>query len=157
MIPGTKTYTGNIAIVAASQIAPVSFADLSSMFTALSMPLMTKCRFLGLSKFYVWPTVEDAYHHQKSDLVGNISSPINLSVDGNFDSSGYSAELCAVAGIEEETHQVLDVAVVHKSEVGNISGNIEFAGVKKLLSSIESQVNIGGITIDKHPQIRKAK
>lgn len=153
LIPGTLTRVGNIAIVAASQAAPISFVDLNSMFAAASMPLLAKRRYLSLSKAYVWPAVEDAYYRQKSDLVRFVQDPVNVAMDGNYDSPGFSAELCAVAAIEEETHQVLDFTTVHKSEVENVSGRMELEGVKKLLPSIESHVMIGDITIDKHPQV----
>uniref|UniRef100_A0A914D9L8 Uncharacterized protein n=1 Tax=Acrobeloides nanus TaxID=290746 RepID=A0A914D9L8_9BILA len=80
-----------------------------------------------------WPTVEDAYHRQKSDLVRSIPNTINVSIDENFDSPGYSAELCVVAGNEEATHQVLDIAVVHKSEV---DGNVEIWSSKVFPESV---------------------
>lgn len=148
-VSGAKTRIGNIAVVAASQVAPISFADLSSFFEAASIPLMKKRSFLLLSKAYVWPTVEDEYYRQKSDLIRSVPNPANIAIDGNYDSPGFSAELCAVAAIEETTHQVIDFVVVHKSETENISGRMELEGVKRILPSIESNVKIESITLGK--------
>uniref|UniRef100_A0A914DJX8 Uncharacterized protein n=2 Tax=Acrobeloides nanus TaxID=290746 RepID=A0A914DJX8_9BILA len=102
---------------------------------------------------YVWPTIEDAYYRQQSDIYRNMPNPANIAIDGNYDSPGFSAELCAVAAIEESTHQVIDFSVVHKSEVENVSNRMELEGVKKLLPAVESNVRIGNITLDKHPQV----
>lgn len=123
------------------------------MFKAASIPLMAKDRFLKLTKFYVWPTIEDAYNKEKSDVYRSVPDPTNIAIDGNFDSPGFSADLCAVAAIEESTHQVIDFVAVQKIEADNVSSRMELEGVKKLLPSIESNVRIGNITLDKHPQV----
>lgn len=125
------------------------------MFRAASIPFMSKNRFLHLSKNYIWPAIEDEYYKRKSDLINSLPDTINVAVDGNYDSPGYSAELCAVAAIEESTHEVVDFTIVHKSETEFISGRMELEGVKKLIPSIESKMKIGTITLDKHPQVCK--
>lgn len=61
--------------------------------------------------------------------------------------------MCAVAGIEESNHQLLDFVVVHKSEVGNTSTRMELEGVKRLITSVETHAPIGDIIVDKHPQV----
>uniref|UniRef100_A0A914CR42 Transposase n=1 Tax=Acrobeloides nanus TaxID=290746 RepID=A0A914CR42_9BILA len=61
--------------------------------------------------------------------------------------------MCAVTAIEHHTNQVLNVSVVQKNEVDNVSGRMELAGVKKCIEAIESHVRIDDVTIDKHPQV----
>ena len=73
----------------------------------------------------------------------------------DYDSPGYSAELCTVTAIEKYSKQVLSFSVVHKKEVENVSGRMELSGgffcfnshipfldVKKCLASIESKLPI---------------
>lgn len=132
-VPGTEIRTGNLAIAAAAQTAPVSYPDLASLFNAAGIPIMQKWSFIQLSKHYVWPTIEDAYYMQKADLITTLAEPASISLDGQYDSPGYSAEFCAVTAIESETKQVLTFSITHKSEVGNVSGRMEIEGVKKCL------------------------
>jgi hypothetical protein len=146
-VPGTEMRVGNLALVAAAQVAPVSYPDLSAMFNAVGIPMMTKRSFLEISKNYVWPTVRDSYYKMQSDLIRSLPDRISISMDGQYDSPGYSAELCAVTAIEGHSHQVLDFSVTHKSEVNNVSGRMELAGTKKCIESIERHQGIESSTL----------
>ena len=57
----TETCSGNLAIVAAAQVASLGHSDLNALFKAAKMPTISEAHFLRLSKWYVWPKVEDAY------------------------------------------------------------------------------------------------
>src|SRR3569623_2883007 len=113
-IPGTEMRSGNISLVAAALVAPVSFVDLSSLFEAAGIAMMSKMSFIEIAKNFVYPSVQNAYYRQQSDLQRSIPDPICVSMDGAYDSPGYSAEYCAVTAIEDYSHQVLNFAIVHK-------------------------------------------
>uniref|UniRef100_A0A915DWL2 Uncharacterized protein n=1 Tax=Ditylenchus dipsaci TaxID=166011 RepID=A0A915DWL2_9BILA len=99
------------------------------------------------------PVVTEEYCQQQKELLGRISEPIDISLDGQYDSPGYSAELCAVTAVEDYTKQVLAFSVFHRSEVGGISGRMELAGVKKTLEFLNSEVGIKSVMVDKHLQV----
>lgn len=140
-IPGTKTRVGNVAIVASAQVAPISYPNLASMFSSARMPSMGRWSFDMHSRNYVWPAIEEKYTHQQLALIQNLTEPISISLDGQYDSPGwifvlmvkfwlgFCAEMCAVTAIEQESNQVLEFAVAHKSEVEGISNRMELHGI----------------------------
>lgn len=75
-------------------------------------------------------------------------------MDGQYDSPGYSAELCAVTALEGASKKIVDFAVVHKSETNNVSSRMELEGVKKLIASLKSKhIDFADFTVDKHPSV----
>uniref|UniRef100_A0A914DEU7 Uncharacterized protein n=1 Tax=Acrobeloides nanus TaxID=290746 RepID=A0A914DEU7_9BILA len=113
---GTETLSGNLAIVAAAQVAPVGHSNFNALFKAAKMLAISEAHFLRLSKWYVWPTVEDAYAMKQAHIIESLPELIDIAIDGQYDSPGFSSELCAVSAIEGTTKQIVDFAVVHKSE-----------------------------------------
>lgn len=96
-IEGTKMRNGNLAIVAAAQAAPVTYANLSSFFNAAKIPIMSKRNFLKISKHYVWPTIEEEYIMQQVDLINALPTNVSISMDGQYDSPGFSGMLEFIA------------------------------------------------------------
>lgn len=142
-----------MALVAAAQVAPIGYPALKSMFNAAQIPLMKKRNFLALSKYYLWPTIEKAYFMSNLDLLNELPNRVNVSLDGQFDSPGFSADHCAVTAIEESTKKVVCFATIQKREVENISGRMELEGVKRCIVSLEPHVKLESITVDKNPQV----
>lgn len=154
-IPGTETRSGNLAMVAACNVAPISYPDISSMCAALGMPFMSKMNFIRLSTYYVYPVIEDAYFRQKMDLLNDIPDPCSLAMDGQYDSPGHSAQMIAETAIEETTAMIVDFTALEKSQVQNKTSLLELEAAKQTIASIEKNVAIRCITIDKHPQVVK--
>jgi hypothetical protein len=73
----------------------------------------------------IWSTVEDAYAMKQAHIIESLTEPIDIAIDGEYDSPGFSSELCVVLAIERTTKQIIDFAVVHKSETQNVSGRME--------------------------------
>jgi hypothetical protein len=69
-------------------VAPIAFVDLSAMFKAASIPFVGKSTWMDFSKFFVYPAIEDAYYRMKTDLLLSFNDPINVSLDGQYDSPG---------------------------------------------------------------------
>src|SRR5687768_7888468 len=77
-IEGTKTRTGNLAIVAAACVAPVSYPDLASLCYAAKIPFMSSNRsFNRLARYYVYPSIENAYYAQRADLMMRVPDPVS--------------------------------------------------------------------------------
>uniref|UniRef100_A0A914DJR9 Mutator-like transposase domain-containing protein n=1 Tax=Acrobeloides nanus TaxID=290746 RepID=A0A914DJR9_9BILA len=152
-IDGTETRVGNVALVAAAHASSIGYADLSSMFNAAHIPIMKKRSFISLSHHFVFPTIEDKYYQMIADLKTSLNGPLSISLDGQYDSPGFSAELCAVTAIEETSKKVIGIACVNKKEVEGVSGRMELAGVKKVLESLERTHQLESITLDKHLQV----
>lgn len=152
-IDGTKTRTGNVAVAAAAQVAPIAYPELFSFFQALSMPIFSKSSFLRLSENYVWPTVEAQYKAQQSQIFTGLADPVNVALDGQYDSPGYSAELCAVSALDTDLKQIIEFSVIQKNETDGVSGRMEWVGVENCLKAIEAQRKVESVTVDKHPQV----
>uniref|UniRef100_A0A914D5Q4 Uncharacterized protein n=1 Tax=Acrobeloides nanus TaxID=290746 RepID=A0A914D5Q4_9BILA len=136
-IPGTDTRLGNLALVAAAHTAPIGYPDLASFFHAAKIPIFAKRHWHNQSRCFVFPTIEDHYFRMNADLKNSLVAPIKIAVDGQYDSPGYSAQLCAVSAVEDSSKQVVDFACVEKHEVGGISGRMELKGVQKVLESVQ--------------------
>lgn len=157
-IPGTETRTGNIALVSAAQVSNIPYPNLLSLFTSASISGFSKRHFQSISHHYVYRVIRDMYERQQNELYAEIvakKTPIHITVDGQYDSPGFSAELCAVTAIESTTNMVLDFAIVHKSETGGVSSKMESQGVTKCIAAIEQKLGArpASITIDKHPSV----
>uniref|UniRef100_A0A914DA78 Uncharacterized protein n=1 Tax=Acrobeloides nanus TaxID=290746 RepID=A0A914DA78_9BILA len=111
-LPETRTRSGNIALTAAAQVGPVSFPDLSAMFRSAKIACFSKSNFQKISKYYVYPCIEEEYYKQQSDLLREIPDPANIALDGQYDSPGFSAEMAAITAIEQTTKQVVNISVV---------------------------------------------
>uniref|UniRef100_A0A915E449 Uncharacterized protein n=1 Tax=Ditylenchus dipsaci TaxID=166011 RepID=A0A915E449_9BILA len=95
------------------------------------------------------------YCNGNSVYIRNVENPIHISLDGQYDSPGYSAELCCVAAIDNESKQVMRFEAVQKNETGNVSRRMELEGVKRCIQGLEeSGIIIKSVTTDRHSQIR---
>lgn len=153
--PDTNLRSGNIAVVASAIVAPVSFVDLDDMFRAAGIASVSKATFDRIAKRFVFPSIEDMFYKMQSDLSREVGDRISISVDGNYDSPGFTAEYCTVSAIEQETKQVVAFATIQKSETDNISARMELEGVKRVLNQIEKDSGIENVTVDKHPSVCK--
>jgi hypothetical protein len=155
-IPNTNLHTGNVALAAASVVAPVAYVDLDSLSRAASIPMFSKMSFLRYSKSFVFPSIENMYSRNQTDLYSSIGENIEISVDGAYDSPGFTAEYCTVSAIEMESKQVLEISTIQKKECQNISARMEPEGVKRVLDEItDRQVSIENVTTDKNPSVCK--
>jgi hypothetical protein len=83
--------------------------------------------FFRICRALVWPAVDIFYKNQQRELMERAKeNGVELSIDGQYDSPGHSAQLCCVTAIEHETNQVLTFQVVEKSETGKSTPNIHW-------------------------------
>lgn len=71
----------------------------------------------------VWPVVKSHYDREQQSLFNELrkQSPVNLLLDGQFDSPGYCAQLCAVTAIESSSGYVVACVNKHKSVSGTVA------------------------------------
>uniref|UniRef100_A0A915EI44 Uncharacterized protein n=1 Tax=Ditylenchus dipsaci TaxID=166011 RepID=A0A915EI44_9BILA len=88
---------------------------------------LTKCKFYRFNTFSVIP---DEYFAGNLEKIMNNTlrpirhtwrgryfvNPIHISLDGQYGSPGYSAELCCVPAIDNESKQVMRFEAVQKNE-----------------------------------------
>jgi len=151
---GSQTRAGNVRVVAAAQMSGISYAQLGSFFGLMEMPLMSKQSFNRISSQKVRPVIRDEYYSQMNELIDELKDePIDIDVDGQFDSPG-EAEHCAVSVIVEPSKMILSCTAIHKSEVGNVSRNMEREATRRAVQDIESAgLTIRSITSDKNAQV----
>ncbi|KAF8367505.1 hypothetical protein PRIPAC_85334 [Pristionchus pacificus] len=96
---------------------------------------------------------------QQSDkTVRTASRGVDVSVDGRYDSPGYSASNCTVSCIDLQTNLLFMVVNMHKKEKGidNVSGRMEKVGVRTGLRSIQAlQIKIHSLFSDNDSKIGK--
>ncbi|KAF8354981.1 hypothetical protein PRIPAC_96604 [Pristionchus pacificus] len=86
------------------------------------------------------------------------SRGVDVSVDGRYDSPGYSASNCTVSCIDLQTNLLFMVVNMHKKEKGidNVSGRMEKVGVRTGLRSIQAlQIKIRSLCSDNDSKIGK--
>uniref|UniRef100_A0A914ECZ7 Uncharacterized protein n=1 Tax=Acrobeloides nanus TaxID=290746 RepID=A0A914ECZ7_9BILA len=112
---------GNLAVVAAAQLAPIAFVDLAAFCKASGIAFVSKITFQRLSSNFVWPAVQDYYEKQKPEL----KEKNDLSMDGTYDSPGHSAFYCAETCLDINSKLVVDYSITKKDEVGGVSNRME--------------------------------
>ncbi|KAF8356018.1 hypothetical protein PRIPAC_97641 [Pristionchus pacificus] len=86
------------------------------------------------------------------------SRGVDVSVDGRYDSPGYSASNCTVSFIDLQTNLLFMIVNMHKKEKGidNVSGRMEKAGVRSGLMQIQAlQMKIRSLCSDNDSKIGK--
>ena len=51
---------------------------------------------------------------KQAHIIESLPEPINIAIDGQYDSPGFSLKLCAVSAIEGTTKQMIDFAVTQE-------------------------------------------
>uniref|UniRef100_A0A915D068 Transposase n=1 Tax=Ditylenchus dipsaci TaxID=166011 RepID=A0A915D068_9BILA len=156
----TSQYEGTLRVVAAAVVAPVAYPELSAFFDSAGIAGLSVSTYQRLARSFVWPTVNKIYEEKEQKFIvqtieRSTLNPIHISLDGQYDSPGYSAELCCVAAIDNESKQVMRFEAVQKNETGNVSTRMELEGVKRCIQGLEeSGIIIKSVTTDRHSQIR---
>ena len=77
-------------------------------------------------------------------------------MDGQYDSRGYSAEMCCVLAMDEAMKRIITFAVIERSEVDGVSQRMEKLGAQRVVEELQGlDLEIGRITIDKHASVMK--
>ena len=74
---------------------------------------------------YVFPAINDAWTSEQGHLISDIKSQqqgLEIAVDGQCDSPGFSASYCTVTAMDAATNKVVDLNVVHVGEVKSSQG-----------------------------------
>jgi hypothetical protein len=137
--------------------APIDHVAMSHFYYALQMPLLSNHNYCLNKRLYVQPVIKELYLEQQKEVLAVVDNePLKLAIDGQFDSPGYSSELCRVTALDIATNLVVSFAVSHKEEVGGVSNRMELHGVKKLLKDLgEKGILIDSVTIDKNLGVMK--
>lgn len=157
-IPNTRYRNSNVGIIAAAMVAPIPYVELEAFSKALGLAMFSKMSFIRTAKKHVYPVIDTAYAQMQDNLYNEIpKKPLSISMDGCFDSPGFTAEYCVVTAVEQTTNQIIEVSVTHKSETDGVSQRMEKEGVKKVVDwmYLGRGVEIDEITIDKNPSVMK--
>lgn len=161
--PNTRYRNANVGIVAAAMVAPIPYVELEAFSKSLGLAMFSKRSFIRIAKTHVYPVIDNAYTQMQDTLYNEIpNKPLALSMDGYFDSPGFTAEYCVVTAVEQTTNQIIEVAITHKSETDGVSQRMEKEGVRKVIEKMTGKKEEGGrgveideITIDKNPSVMK--
>lgn len=88
-------------------------------------------------------------------MISSPPRPLEIAIDGQYDSVGYSAELECESVMDVPSKLLLTFAITHKSEVGGISNRMELHGAKKVLEQMNELATIESVTTDKHASVIK--
>jgi len=95
---------GNLSVTAAMVAAPIDHSAMKHFSSALRMPMFSKRSFNINKRLYVQPIVKELYLEQQKEVLALVANePLNLALDGQFDSPGYSSELCRVTALDVTT------------------------------------------------------
>uniref|UniRef100_A0A914EEN4 Transposase n=1 Tax=Acrobeloides nanus TaxID=290746 RepID=A0A914EEN4_9BILA len=120
------------------------------------MPLMSRRVYDRYKHHWVDPAISEMYEDQKERAIEAAPKPLRIASDGQYDSRGYSAEMCCVLAMDEVTKRILTFAVVDKSEVGGVSNRMEKFGTQRVVEELQGRnLEISGVTIDKHAAVMK--
>jgi hypothetical protein len=88
---------GNLAVTAAMVAAPIDHTSIDHFAKSMRLPMIS-CRAFHLNKSgYVNSMVKKLYAEHKSLVLEHVTDapayPLEIAIDGQYDSVGYSAEL----------------------------------------------------------------
>lgn len=144
LIEGTEMRSGNLSIAAAMVAAPIDYPAMKHFSSSLQMPMFSNVSFYDNKRLYVQPMIKELYLEQQKHVLALVAyEPLKLALDGQYDSPGYSSELCRVTALDATTNLVVTFAVSHKAEVGGVSNRMELLGVKKVLREKSENCHFG--------------
>ena len=128
-------HLGNVAIAAAMAAAPIEHSSMDHFSKALGMAMFVEKTYHRHVHDYFDKAVQVMYEKQKESVLEEIlkrKEPVDICIDGRYDSVGYSAEMAVESVLEVSTGRVITFAVTHKSEVDGKSSCMELKGAKKV-------------------------
>uniref|UniRef100_A0AC34G2P5 Uncharacterized protein n=1 Tax=Panagrolaimus sp. ES5 TaxID=591445 RepID=A0AC34G2P5_9BILA len=82
--------------------------------------------------------------------------PVNVSVDGQYDSPGYCAMMCKVTAIDSESGYVVGLQTIQRKETENKSARMEIEGVRRFLDEMkENKIKVDCLTSDRNSGVTK--
>ncbi|KAF8365972.1 hypothetical protein PRIPAC_83801 [Pristionchus pacificus] len=158
-----RYYHGNVKLVTAAHTTGLPFPRLHDFASVMGLSLPKERTIHDLLVRLVFPATDFIYVNHMKEVGSIVRNAMNrrgldLSMDGRYDSPGFSASNCTVSAIYLKTNLILEIVNKHKKEIGinNVSGRMEKAGVREGLRRIQAmQLRIRSVCTDNDAKLGK--
>ncbi|KAF8365602.1 hypothetical protein PRIPAC_83431 [Pristionchus pacificus] len=149
-----RYYEGNVKLACSAHTTGLPLARFRDCADLIGLAIPSERTFHDLLVRLILPATDSIY----SNHLQLASRGVDVSVDGRYDSPGYSASNCTVSFIDLQTNLLFMIVNMHKKEKGidNVSGRMEKAGVRSGLMQIQAlQMKIRSLCSDNDSKIGK--
>ena len=150
-------FNGNIDLEAGILLSGISLSGFQRAMSITNVQVMSEQCFYQIQKKYLFPAVNSVYEKRRNEIVERVKSvkELNLVGDGRFDSPGHSAKYGTYTFMNEDSKEIIDFFIAHKSNAGSSTKMELYSFIKVLNSLLEAGFDINTITTDRHKSIRK--
>lgn len=131
-----KSYESSLSVIAAgaANLAGIGFSKIIDFFLFFSCVFPSKFGLFQMSKNVIYPVIRTYYEHIRKQIINQLvtKGPLDICVDGQYDSPGFCAYFCTVNAMEATTGKLIGFATVRRSEVNNRSPNCEPEATRRL-------------------------
>ncbi|KAF8371254.1 hypothetical protein PRIPAC_77683 [Pristionchus pacificus] len=163
-----RYYEGNVKLACAAHTTGLPLPRFRDCADLLGLGIPSERTFHDLLVRLILPATDSIYSNHLQLVQTTVwntmnthlqaSRGVDVSVDGRYDSPGYSASNCTVSCIDLQTNLLFMVVNMHKKEKGidNVSGRMEKVGVRTGLRSIQAlQIKNRSLCSDNDSKIGK--
>ena len=151
-----RRYHVNMIISSAFSLCGTGHTVLKSIFECFKCPHIGKSSYYSILRTKLYPVIAKKWELVRNTVLNKLKSresAVTLSGDGHYDSPGWCAKYCTYIAMDNDTHAIVDFAVVQKKMY---TGELEKEGCRELLSGlIQKGLRIGTFVTDQNDKIGK--
>ena len=150
-----EIHSNNLQVAASIILSGSNFAKVERMARFLSLEFLSKSTYYRFQRLYLIPEINEWWSWIRGELIREFSGrDVVLGGDGQCDSPGFNAKNLCYFMMEVESSYILDVEVVDKRHVGQISQNMEKEAVQHSLNRLIKEIKLVELVTDASTSVR---
>ncbi|XP_038592422.1 uncharacterized protein LOC119916464 isoform X1 [Micropterus salmoides] len=130
------------------------YAKVALLFKFMNMGMVKKNTFVSIQDAYCVDTVKAFWEERRTEALSGLQGKdVVVLADGKYDSPGHRAHYCSYATMENDTKEIIHVAIINKQHPSCNSVVMEKEGFIKAVDKLTSEIKLVEICTGANAQI----